>query len=102
MVKTRGEVEMGGGGRLKTVPKLPAIDDQSVHQRGLTGDHGNSSAGRTEKHPSWESAFSPARHPVMDWAGQCTQCICERETERGVEGGQGLSEKHFHFTPRMH
>lgn len=103
----QAEVEMrGGDARLKKVPKLPASDDQSVHQRGLTGAHWNSSAGRTKKHPPWESAFSPARRRVMDWAGQCTQCICE-ERERakrwgGVGWGQGLSEKHFHFTPRMH
>lgn len=92
----------GGGGGWR-VPELPASDDQSVHQPGLTGAHWNSSAGRTKKHPPWESAFSPARRRVMDWAGRCTQCICEerlRGEERG--GGQGLSEKHFHFTPRMH
>lgn len=89
LVKTWGEWDKlrwrrGGGGDLKRVPKPPARDDQSVHQRGLTGARWNSSAGRTKKHPPWESAFSPARRGVMDWAGQCTQCICEERRKQRV------------------
>lgn len=87
----RGGVR-GRDGRLKRVPKLPASDDQSVHQRGLTGAHWNSSAGRTKKHPPWESAFSPARRRVMDWAGRCTQCICEEKRGWGAERWWGAGK----------
>lgn len=75
---------MGRGGRLKRVPKLPASDDQSVHQRGLRGARWNSSAGRTKKHPPWESAFFCRQMP-SDGLGRPvrTQCICG---ERGCVG----------------
>lgn len=79
----QAEVEMvegRGGGRLKRVPKLPASDDQSVHQRGLRGARWNSSAGRTKKHPPWESAFFCRQMP-SDGLGRPvrTQCILWRE-----------------------
>lgn len=103
-----GCLEVWRGERLHCVPKLRASDDRSVHQRGLPGAHWNSSAGRTEKHPPWESAFSPRQTPSDGLAGRSTQCICEEKySGEGWGGellglGQGLSEKHFHFTPRMH
>lgn len=91
------EVEMVQGGegygRLRRVPKLPASDDQSVHQHGLRGARGNSSAGRTKKHPPWESAFSAVRCRVMDWVGQCTQCICEERGCVGVVVVAGVCQK---------
>lgn len=102
LLGTRGEwsglglemVQGGEGyGRLRRVPKLPASDDQSVHQRGLRGARGNSSAGRTKKHPPWESAFSAVRCRVMDWVGQCTQCICEERGCVGVVVVAGVCQK---------